>query len=70
MKHDKVTCRMAFGRPSPAGICPRCDELRNGAEPRTGWRSKRADAATDARWIREHNCRVAGCGPICTAFDW
>ena len=65
-KHTHV---MVFGR-RVAG-CARCAELAAGAMPVAGWGAarKRADAQRLV-WIREHNCKTAGCGPICTAFDW
>jgi hypothetical protein len=28
---------MAFGKPSKHNDCPRCNELKAGAEPRKGW---------------------------------
>lgn len=33
-KHT-VNCTMAFGNLSAVGVCERCDELRNGATPRS-----------------------------------
>lgn len=62
-------CRMVFGRLSREGCCPRCDELRNGAEPRKGWGVPRRKRSV-LREIREHDCAKSGCGPVCTAFDW
>lgn len=35
-KHNS-TCTMAFGKPSKHSDCPRCEELKQGAEPRKGW---------------------------------
>lgn len=64
----------AFGRKTPG--CPRCDELLAGAAPREAHAGhlaaqRRAAAEDDvARRIREHDCRTAGCGPVCTAFQW
>ena len=36
IKHNE-TCKMAFGKPSKHNKCPRCEELKAGAEPRSGW---------------------------------
>lgn len=52
--------------------CPRCDELRAGADPirwRVADRSAQAQRTLIAA-IRAHDCKRAGCGPVCTAFDW
>jgi hypothetical protein len=66
----KHTHRLVFGR-RVAG-CPRCAELDAGAPAvRQPWRQRgalRQQQLRDA--IRSHDCRVAGCGPVCTAFDW
>lgn len=67
------SCVMAFGRPSPAGQCPRCDELRNGAKPRAGWNAqKAADESRRLAAIRHHytsgEC-ARTCGPVCVRFD-
>jgi hypothetical protein len=35
-KHND-SCTMAFGKPSQHDDCPRCNELKEGAEPRKGW---------------------------------
>lgn len=35
-KHND-TCKMVFGRPSAHNDCPRCNELKEGAQPRKGW---------------------------------
>lgn len=59
-----------FGRKT-AG-CPRCDELLSGAAP-VVWASlelKKRNEANESRWLREHNCKNAGCGPVCTFGDW
>ena len=51
--------------------CKRCDELRGGAAPREGWGARaKAEEESRIRAIRAHDCRKAGCGPVCTAFDW
>lgn len=58
-----------FGRKTPG--CPRCDELLAGAKPRAGWGDvKRRFEAAQREAIRTHNCRAAGCGPVCTFGDW
>lgn len=56
--------------------CPRCDELSAGAAPREahgGIDAIRRNAANERQTlesIRTHDCRTAGCGPVCTAHDW
>lgn len=60
-KHNDK-CVMAFGKYSPIGDCPRCDELRNGAAPRKGWFRK-------VEPVRPHDCKLSRCGPICTHGD-
>lgn len=61
-------CKMAFGRKDPN--CPRCRELLNGAPPRQ-WAPSRAQLdAQRCREIRNHNCTVSRCGPVCTYGDW
>jgi hypothetical protein len=56
-----------FGRLT-AG-CPRCDELKAGAAP-VQWRSVQAQAdAQRLAEIRAHDCRLSGCGPVCTFGD-
>jgi hypothetical protein len=69
-------CSMAFGRKSPIGDCPRCDELRNGATPRAGYGdNKRRYEANQLASIAAHfapgspHSRGA-CGPVCTFGDW
>ncbi|MFJ2610257.1 hypothetical protein ACIO13_35650 [Streptomyces sp. NPDC087425] len=54
--------------------CPRCTELSAGAEP-VSWSRSRAQRDRDedqrrARELREHDCRTAGCGVVCTFGDW
>ena len=65
-KHDHP---VVFGRREPG--CPRCAELAAGAPARKGWGSQRRtyEAASIAA-IRAHNCKTAGCGPVCTFGDW
>ena len=61
----------AFGRLALEGECKRCDELRGGAAPRQGWgHQAKALEESRIRAIWAHDCRKAGCGPVCTAFDW
>lgn len=62
---------LPFGKKAPAGMCPRCDELRNGAPARDSWH--RGAKERDARFlasVRNHNCQLARCGPVCTFGDW
>jgi len=72
---------MPFGRRKPAGECPRCDQLRDGAAPRqappalrAAERRRRYDADSDEH--RRAHFAPGGphargqCGPVCTAFDW
>lgn len=58
-----------FGRKT-AG-CPRCDEMLAGA-PAVQWSStiKKQNEQARSRAIMNHNCKTAGCGPVCTAFEW
>lgn len=74
-KHNPDTCKMAFGRPTKeVGVCPRCDELRNGAPARKGWgMSQRERKESEERFreaLRAHDCTKSNCGPICTFGDW
>ena len=63
------TCTRIFGRYD--SNCPRCRELAAGAPPRAGWTTRKREGGTRfLRELREHDCERAGCGPICTAFDW
>ena len=54
--------------------CSRCAELTAGAAPIQGWGLSRLDRAREderrIQDIRNHNCHTAGCGVVCTAFDW
>jgi hypothetical protein len=45
--------------------CPRCDELKAGAEPVRWAKSRRQQDE-----IRAHDCRAAGCSIVCTFGDW
>ena len=62
-------CRRVFSRFD--ADCPRCQELAAGA-PRRQWHGARRAEQERQRIadIRAHDCRKAGCGPVCTAFDW
>lgn len=67
-KHDP-SCKMAFGRKDPS--CPRCQELLAGAPPRKGWNhTKREQERRQIEAIERHDCRVSGCGVVCTFGDW
>lgn len=71
---------LPFGRKAEPGACPRCDELRDGAAPRSlAWvddmrRREAADRERDAH--RRQHFAADGphargeCGRVCTAFDW
>jgi hypothetical protein len=65
----KHTHPVVFGRKQVG--CPRCQELSAGA-PLVRWSSFRtAEAeAEHIRDIRAHNCKAAGCGPVCTFGEW
>jgi hypothetical protein len=65
----KHTCGgPVFGKKTPG--CPRCDELIAG-EPPTKWKRGLANyQAERIAEIRNHDCKKAGCGPICTFGDW
>lgn len=58
-----------FGR--RVAECPRCAELSAGAPP-IQWRGAQRKAQELARIaaIRAHDCRKAGCGPVCTFGGW
>lgn len=53
--------------------CPRCEELKNGAAP-IQWKTKSAfyrnQERVEANARARHNCKVSGCGPVCTFGDW
>jgi hypothetical protein len=71
-KH-KYDCQMAFGRKDPS--CPRCQELISGMKPRDGWQksyfeSKARNEAIQLAAIRAHDCKKAGCLPVCTFGDY
>jgi hypothetical protein len=50
--------------------CPRCDELKAGAEPVRWAKSRRQQDEERAAEIRAHDCRAAGCSIVCTFGDW
>ena len=55
--------------------CPRCIELANGSAPRDGWQKdyftrKAREKNQRLNAIRNHDCKLSNCGPVCTAFDW
>ncbi len=58
-------------RQRPVAGCPRCGELAGGAAARSGWQD--AQRARDKQFrsdLEAHSCQRAGCGPVCTAFQW
>jgi hypothetical protein len=76
-KHSQ-DCNMIFGRKD--SDCPRCQELIAGSAPRTwgtvagyvggkGMTRKQMDAQRCVE-IRNHDCSVSHCGPVCTFGDW
>jgi hypothetical protein len=75
-KHNDL-CSMAFGRLSPFGCCPRCDELHNGAQARAGWNDAKIKAEQQrSEAIKRHfapggeGYRKLQTGEVDTAFDW
>jgi len=69
----KVNCNRIFKHYDPS--CKRCQELAAGAPARQGWQAnyfkrKKEQEQRKLEAIKNHNCEKAGCGPICTAFDW
>lgn len=71
------SCTRAFANLSPAGCCPRCDELRNGSKPRAGWNdAKLAQEAQERDAIRRHFApggeadRIRAAGGMDTTFDY
>ena len=71
------SCTMAFGRPSQHCNCPRCEELKTGAEPRKawGWRQKQMDERRRLA-MAEHfkkggkHDQIMAAGGVDTAFEW
>ena len=51
--------------------CPRCDELKAGAQP-VSWNGnrRREEDERRAREIRSHDCVASRCAVICTFGDW
>ena len=69
MRITKHTCDgPAFGRLTPG--CPRCDELRAGAKPVLWVSGNLADLFRYRAERKRHDCKKAGCGPVCTFGDW
>lgn len=65
----KFDCKKAFKNYDMT--CPRCLELAAGAAPRAGYGTgRKVEEARRLVSIKAHNCKQAGCGPVCTAFDW
>lgn len=71
------SCTMAFGKLSPAGCCPRCDELRNGSPARAGWNDTKLKAEQQrSEAIRRHFApggpadQIRARGGVDTAFEW
>lgn len=50
--------------------CPRCEELKAGAEPVRWAKSRRQQDEERAAEIRAHDCTVSGCSIVCTFGDW
>ena len=51
--------------------CQRCIELAAGARPVEWSATKRArENARQIAEVRAHNCKRAGCGPVCTFGQW
>lgn len=67
MTKHREGCARVFGRYDLT--CARCRELMEGMPARKGWGRKAEDARRIAD-IRAHNCKAAGCGPVCTFGDW
>lgn len=72
----KHTCgEPEFGRLTAFGkltmSCPRCNELWAGSRP-IQWVGYRSADGTDSRIaeLRVHDCKKAGCGPVCTFGEW
>ena len=58
-----------FGR--KVNGCPRCEELKNGATPVTGWGAhKKAMEQKQSEAIHRHNCKESNCGSVCTFGEW
>ena len=65
----KHTHPLVFGR--RVVDCPRCVELANGAAPIVWSSTRKAELeAEQIRAIRDHNCQVSHCGPVCTFGQW
>lgn len=70
MQTTKHNHQMAFGRLVTG--CARCTELKIGMPARkwAGVGLRQAAERQQIAEIRAHNCRTAGCGPVCTFGDW
>lgn len=71
-KHN-YDCNKAFGRLD--SNCTRCQELKAGSPPRSGWQGKyyakkKQQEEQQLKEIRKHNCVESKCGQICTFGDW
>lgn len=73
IRHDAAVCTMTFGRPSRHQACPRCEELKAGAVPRS-WAVRHRPAARRQDEIAQHFAsakhRTGGCGPVCTFGEY
>lgn len=66
-----VRSGLPFGKKAPEGTCKRCDELRNGSKPRQTMQSfKKEMEQREIEAIKNHNCKISGCGIVCTFGDW
>lgn len=67
-KHS-TDCKRVFGRYDLN--CPRCIELVHGVVPRKGFTSFAAyQEQLRVKAIRNHDCKKANCGPVCTFGEW
>lgn len=67
-KH-KINCSRVFKNYDLS--CDRCLELHQGDKPRDGWNTlKLKHEQQRSLEIRNHNCVLSHCGPVCTAFDY
>jgi hypothetical protein len=62
---------LPFGRKAPEGECPRCDELRNGAEPvRFAGSDRREADRQEARRAAANRAKgLCSCGRLHSASD-
>lgn len=60
---------VVFGRKVDG--CPRCEELKAGAEPvRWAGAQRKDDDYRRLREVRAHDCRASRCMTVCTFGDW